>query len=70
VRNTTHGSKPLLGASGAARRLGVTTQCISDWARAGKLAVVVRTERGVRLYDPAEVERLRKARGAARNGRA
>jgi DNA-binding transcriptional MerR regulator len=62
-------NKPLIGTGAAARKLGVTVKTIHRWVEGGTLAAAVTTADRVRLFDPAEVERLRRERGAARNGK-
>ena len=49
-----------------ARELKVVPATVRALARAGKLRVVASTPRGVRLFKPEDVERLRSARAAKR----
>ncbi len=46
----------------AARRLGVSVERVRQLAAAGLLPVAARTGRGVRLFQRAAVERLRRQR--------
>lgn len=56
--------QPLL-TSQVARRCGVSPDTVRFWERSGRLPAS-RTQNGVRLFDPATVERFASARQAAR----
>jgi len=55
--------RTLLTTSDAGRRLGVGPSRIRQLALRGHLTAAVVTPSGQRLYDPAEVERLKAERG-------
>lgn len=61
--------RPLIGTGAAARKLGVTVKTIHRWVEGGKLAAAVTTADRVRLFAPGEIERLRRERAAASNGK-
>jgi hypothetical protein len=48
-----------------ARLAGVTPNAVRKWLVTGKLTAVARTQRGVQLFDPIEVERVIRLRKAA-----
>lgn len=51
---------PLVTSREIAERAGVTVHTVSKWVRAGKLAAAYQLDgrTGVRLFDPAEVDRF------------
>jgi DNA-binding transcriptional MerR regulator len=59
-------SDPLLTASEAAERIGVTRAGLSRMAGRGALMPCGRTPKGGRLFDPDEVERIAAARATLR----
>jgi excisionase family DNA binding protein len=58
-----------LGVSATARRLDVSAQTVRDLADAGKLPVL-RTASGQRLFEAADVERVRRERRGRQRARA
>lgn len=60
----------LLTPADAAKRLGVTPAAVRDMERRGVLEAAAKTERGGRLFRPADIETLRRARthGERRRG--
>jgi excisionase family DNA binding protein len=57
--------RKFLTSRDAAARLGVSQMTISDWARKGVLPVAGEAATGVRLFDPAAVDRLAEKREQA-----
>jgi DNA-binding transcriptional MerR regulator len=60
----------LLTVGDVARRLGIAAETVRLWERLGKLPVAERTASGMRLWNGADVERLRRAREVKAGARA
>lgn len=56
--------RPLIGTTEAAVILGISSVHVLHLVKTGKLTPALVTARGVRLYDPAVVERLKADRAA------
>jgi DNA-binding transcriptional MerR regulator len=62
MQTLVHVQSPMTTAS-VARRLEKSEGTIRAWVRAGRLQPMAVTDSGVKLFDPAEIDRLARERG-------